>query len=169
MTTSRRSLWALPAAVLVLSACAGGEGAPAGDAPPSSPATSGATTIAPGGESGSGTMADLEFLDQTGPGNNVVVSTVNAPGGGFLVISAEDEVLGATRLQVGTTPDVAVELDPALTEDTELTATLYADTDADGEFDPAVDEPVPAPVDATDDDAEDVDDVVEEDAEYTVG
>lgn len=169
MTSSRRALGALPAAVLVLSACTGGEGAPAGDAPPSSPATSGATTIAPGGESGSGTMAGLEFDDQTGAGDEVVVATVNAPGGGFVVISADGEVLGAARLQVGTTPDVAVELDPALTEDTDLTATLYADTDADGEFDPAVDEPVPAPVDATDDDVEDVSDVVEEDAGYTVG
>ena len=169
MTTSRRARWALPVAVLLLSACGGGEGAPAGDAPASSRATAGETTMAPGGESGSGTMADLEFEDQTGAGDRVVVATVNAPGGGFVVVSAGDEVLGATQVQVGTTSDVEVDLDPALTADADLTVTLYADTDADGEFDPDVDEPVPAPVDATDDDIADVDDVLEEDAEYTVG
>ncbi|NIH66068.1 DUF7282 domain-containing protein [Modestobacter marinus] len=167
--TSRRAPWAVSAAVLVLSACGGGEGAPAGDAPASSPATAGETTIAPGGESGSGTMADLEFEDQTGAGDRVVVATVNAPGGGFVVVSADGEVLGATSVQVGTTPDVEVELDPALTADTDLTVILYADTDADGEFDPEVDEPVPAPVDATDDEAVDASEPLQEDAAYTVG
>lgn len=169
MNTSRRALLAVPAAVLLLSACGGGEGAPADALPP--PATPEETAMPPLGESGSGTMADLEFEDQTGAGESVVVATVNAPGGGFVVVSADDEVLGATDVQVGTTPDVQVDLDPALTEDTELTATLYADTDTDGEFDPAVDEPVPEPVDATDDEVVELDETepLEETAEYTVG
>ncbi|MGY1750713.1 DUF7282 domain-containing protein [Modestobacter sp. SYSU DS0511] len=169
MTSSRRALVTVPAAVLLLSACGDGADAPAGDAPPSSPATAGSTTIAPEGESGSGQMADLEFEDQSGAGDRVVVARVTAPGGGFVVVSGgDDAVLGSTLVQVGTTSDVAVDLDPALTADTDLTATLYADTDADGEFDQAVDEPVPAPEDAREP-ADEQDDVVADEATYSVG
>ncbi|MGY2079224.1 DUF7282 domain-containing protein [Modestobacter sp. SYSU DS0657] len=170
MISSRRALVAVPAAVLLLSACGDGADAPAGDAPPSSPATAGSTTIAPEGESGSGQMADLEFEDQSGPGDRVVVARVTAPGGGFVVVSGggDDAVLGSTLVQVGTTSDVAVDLDPALTGDTDLTATLYADTDADGEFDQAVDEPVPAPEDAREP-AGEQDEVVADEATYSVG
>jgi len=160
------------AALAVLSACGSGDGAPQGDAPPSSPATAGETTVAPGGEAGSDQMADLEFEDQSGNGSSVVVDTVSAPQGGFVVLTAgdSDTVLGSMQLKVGTTDDVEVSLDTPLTADADLTATLYADTDGDGEFDPDVDQPVPAPISGAEpgDDVSDDSDVVTDDAEYSL-
>ena len=67
-------------------------------------------------------------------------------------------------LPAGVATDVQVTLDPALTEDTDLEATLWADTDQDGAFDPAQDDRVPEP----DDDGDDDDDDVSEDADYDV-
>ena len=171
--TDYRALAAVPAAaaLLLLSAC--GDDAPEGDAPPSSVATAGETTVAPEGESGSDQMADLSFADQSGDGSTVVVDTVSAPQGGFVVVTAADggAPLGSVQLQVGTSDDVEVSLDQPLTATTELTATLYADTDGDGEFDPDVDQVVPAPIDGGDasDDESDRSDPVDDDAEYTVG
>lgn len=172
VTRSHRLLFATVAAssALLLSAC--GDDAPEGDAPASSPATAGETTVAPEGESGSDQQADLSFEDQSGAGDSAVVDTVSAPQGGFVVVAADDgAVLGSTQVQVGTTDDVTVDLDPPLTADTDLTATLYADTDGDGEFDPDADEPVPAPIDGgdPDDDESDESDTVDDDASYTVG
>ena len=173
VTTRHRILPAVcTAAVLaVLPACGSGGGAPQGDAPPSSLATAGETTVAPGGEAGSGQQADIEFGDQSGDGGTAVVDTVSAPEGGFLVIVVDDDtVLGSVQLPVGTTSDVEVPLDPALTEDAELTATLYADTDRDGEFDPEVDQVVPAPISGADpdDDTATPADPVQDDAEYSL-
>ncbi|WP_369140663.1 DUF7282 domain-containing protein [Modestobacter versicolor] len=163
-------------AVLLLAGC--GDDAPQGDAPASSPATAGETTVAPGGQAGSDQQADLSFEDQSGDGSSAVVDTVSAPQGGFVVVTVDEDdrpddgtVLGSTQVQVGTTDDVEVALEPALTEDTDLEATLFADTDGDGEFDQDADQPVPEPVSGSDDadDSADDSDVVDDGAGYTVG
>ncbi|WP_138758018.1 DUF7282 domain-containing protein [Modestobacter altitudinis] len=172
MTRRRRPLLVLPttAAIILLSGC--GDDAPEGDAPPSSPATAGETTVAPEGQSGSDQQADLEFEDQSGDGSSVVVDTVSAPQGGFVVVTAEgsDVPLGSVRVQVGTTDDAEVPLDAPLTADTDLTATLYADTDGDGGFDPSADQAVPEPISGDDssDDTSDDSDVVDDGAEYSL-
>lgn len=172
-----RTLLAVPAAatVLLLSGC--GDDAPEGDAPPSSPATAGETTVAPEGESGSDQQADIEFEDQSGDGSSAVVDTVSAPGGGFVVIAIDDSdrdddgrVLGSSQVPVGTTDDVQVALAPALTADTDLEAVLYADTDGNGEFDPGTDQAVPEPISGDDDsdDESDDSDAVDDGAGYSV-
>lgn len=167
---------AIAAAAALSSACGSGDGASvAGDElSPSSPATAGATTVAPDGEAGSGQQAELEFEDQAGDGSTVVVGTVSAPEGGFVVLTADgadDAVLGWSEVQVGTSADVEVTLDPPLDADTDLVATLYADTDGDGSFDPEADEVVPAPIDGgdTDDDVSELSDPVQDDARYSLG
>ena len=179
VTRHHRALLAVPTAavVVLLSACGSGDGAPVADGDdvsPSSPATAGQTTELPGGEAGSGQQADLEFEDQTGDGSTVVVDTVSAPEGGFVVLTADgadDAVLGWADVQVGTSSDVEVSLDQPLEADTELVATLYADTDRDGSFDPGADEVVPAPIDGgdTDDEVSDLSDPVQDDARYSLG
>ena len=173
--TDYRAFVVVPAAAaaLLLSAC--GDDAPEGDAAPSSPATAGETTVAPEGQSGSDQQADISFEDQSGAGDSVVVDTVSAPQGGFVVITVDEDgqegtVLGSTQLQVGTTDDAEVTLDPPLTQDTDLEATLHADTNGDGEFDPDSDEAVPEPIDGGDpsDDESDDSDVVDDGAECAV-
>jgi hypothetical protein len=134
-----RVLSAVPAAtaVILLSGCGNGDGAPEGDAPPATP---GETTAAPEDGSGSDQQAGVDFADQAGDGSSAVVDTVSAPQGGFVVVSTGDgAVLGATLVPVGTTDDVVVPLAPALTQGAALTAALYADTDGSGAFDPAAD------------------------------
>jgi hypothetical protein len=166
-------LLAVPAitASILLSGC--GSDAPDGDAAPSSPATAGETTVAPEGQAGSDQQADLSVEDQQGDGSSVVVDTVSAPQGGFVVVTASDggAVLGWSQVPVGTTDDTEVPLAPALTEQTDLTATLHADTDGNGTFDPGTDQAVPEPVSGDDDsdDASDESDVVDDDAEYGLG
>ncbi|WP_299956040.1 hypothetical protein [uncultured Modestobacter sp.] len=179
MTRHHRALLAVPTAavVVLLSACGSGDGAPVADddgVSPSSPATAGQTTALPGGRAGSGQQADIEFEDQSGDGSTALVGTVSAPEGGFVVLTADgadDAVLGWADVQVGTSSDVEVSLDPPLAADTALVATLYADTDRDGSFDPGADEVVPAPIDGgdADDDVSQLSDPVEDDAQYTVG
>ncbi|WP_409329036.1 DUF7282 domain-containing protein [Trujillonella humicola] len=184
MSRASRTLLTLPAALLLLAACGGdddpggGDGGSATEAPgPSSPSdvpTSQPT--AGGGQSdgapaGSDAAADLEFDDQSGDGAGAVVSRVSAPQGGFVVVTVDDDdrpddgtVLGWTAVDPGVSTDVVVPLGPRLDRDTDLQATLHADTDGDGRFDPAVDQPVPEPDD--DDDDVDDDDVVDDDADY---
>jgi hypothetical protein len=173
VTRRRRPLLVLPAAaaLILLSGC--GDDAPEGDAPVSSPATAGETTVAPEGESGSDQQADLEFADQSGDGSSVVVDTVSAPQGGFVVVTAAGSAapLGSAQFEVGTTDDVAVPLDTPLTAAADLTATLYADTDGDGAFDPTADQAVPEPISGDDssDDTSDETDVVDDGAAYSLG
>ena len=155
------------AAAVLLAGC--GDDPPEGDAAPSSPAAAVESTVAPEGQSGSDQMAALSFEDQSGDGSSAVVDTVSTPQAGFVVVTSDEDdgqgtVLGSALLQVGTNDDVEVTLDPPLTQESDLTATLYADTDNDGEFDPAADQVVPDP-DDTDGDP----DPVEDGAEYRLG
>jgi hypothetical protein len=168
VTRPHRLLLGVTAVVasILLSAC--GSDPPKGDAAPSSPATAGQTTVAPEGESGSDQQADLSLKDQSGDGSSVVVGTVSAPQGGFVVVTTADDastVLGSAQLKVGTTDDVRVPLDPALSQDTALQVTLYADTDGDGLFDPDKDKAVPEPVSG---EKPSTGGVVHESARYTV-
>ena len=164
-------------ALLVLPACGGAEEeAPAPAAasisvPGGASPTSGApATPADGGgaAAGSDAAADVTFEDQSGAGTLAVVARVALPVAGFVVVADDegddDRVLGATVLPAGVVTDVQVPLDPPLTEDADLAATLYADTDGNGVFDPAQDEVVPEP----DDDGDDEDDDVSEEADYDV-
>ena len=171
--TSRHRILSVASSAAVLVVLAGcGSDAPQGDAAPSSPATAGETTVAPEGQSGSDQQAGISFEDQSGDGSTAVIDTVSSPQGGFVVVSgAGGTVLGSAQLQVGTTDDVQVALDPPLTATADLRATLYADSDGDGEFDAGTDQPVPAPISGTDedDDVSSASDPVEDDAEYTVG
>ena len=176
MNRSRLLLAASAAtAVLVLPACGGAEdeapapaaasiSVPGGASPtsgaPAAPADGGAAAV------GSDAAADVTFEDQAGAGDLAVVARVALPVAGFVVVTEgddDDRVLGATVLPAGVVTDVQVTLDPPLTEDDDLEATLYADTDGNGVFDPAQDDRVPEP----DDDGDD-DDEVSEDADYDV-
>ena len=158
-------------ALVVLSACGGAEeetpapaaasiSVPGGASPtsgaPAAPADGG------GAAAGSDAAADVAFEDQAGAGDLAVVARVALPAAGFVVLTDDDRVLGATVLPAGVVTDVQVTLDPPLTEDADLTATLHADTDGNGVFDPAQDERVPEPDDDGDDD-------VSEDADYDLG
>ncbi|MGY2079223.1 DUF7282 domain-containing protein [Modestobacter sp. SYSU DS0657] len=170
----RPALLALPAAaVLALTACGG-------DAAEEEPTPAVGTTFAEDGtddsaaatETGRATgapIAEVEFDDQSGDGSSVTVARVAMTVDGFVVIlpgdgsdddATEAEALGSTAVPAGEATDVEVPLSPALTEDTDLQAVLYGDTDEDGDFDPAVDQRIPD----TDDDDGDVSD----DASYTV-
>ena len=105
----------------------------------------------PGAGGGNQDLApDLQFQDQVGEGDTALVARVGMPTAGFVVVSSGDTVLGSTPVQEGAATDLAVPLDPPLTEDTVVTATLYADTDGDGAFDAAADQPVPASPDDED-------------------
>jgi len=107
----------------------------------------------------------LDFQDQVGAGDGVLVAQVALPSAGFVVISTGDgTVLGAGAVPEGAEMDLQVPLDPPLTDDTTVTATLHADTDGNGEFDPAVDQPVAA----SPDDEGLEDQVVSTEADYDV-
>ncbi|MGY1840022.1 MULTISPECIES: DUF7282 domain-containing protein [unclassified Modestobacter] len=168
----RPALLALPAAaVLALTAC-GGE---ADEEPTPAVGTTFADedvpdTAAPTetGRASGAPVADVEFADQSGDGSSVTVDRVAMTVDGFVAILTDDgddddetmgELLGSAAVEAGEATDVEVQLSPALTEDTELEAVLYGDTDEDGELDPTVDQRVPD----TDDDG-----FVSEDASYTV-
>lgn len=101
------------------------------------------------------------------------MARVTVPAAGFVVVLLEEDdddrpvaerLLGSAPVPAGSSTDVVVPLDPALTGSADLEAALYADTDGDGAFDPAADQPVPEP-----DDDDDEDDEVDDDAEYRVG
>jgi hypothetical protein len=101
------------------------------------------------------------------------VARVTVPAAGFVVVLLEEDdddrpvaerLLCSAPVPAGSSTDVVVPLDPALTGSADLEAALYADTDGDGAFDPAADQPVPEP-----DDDDDEDDEVDDDAEYRVG
>ena len=130
-------------------------------AAPSAPASSSATSTG-------GDVADVGFDDQSGPGDVATVARVVLPVAGFVVVTADDgddddRLVGAVALPAGESTDVRVPLSPVLTEDTDLEATLYGDTDDSGTFDPAVDQQVPESDDDGDDDGD-----VSEDADYDV-
>lgn len=187
----------LVASVFLLSAplaACGDDGEQSSGPTPTAPAvtTSAPGTSSPGGSSPStraGTPGatgggDIEFDDQDGDGTTVLVSRVSAPGAGFVVVSVHDggSVLGWAAVDAGASDDVRVPLDPGLTRDTELDATLYADTDGDGVFDADSDRPVADPDrdrdgdhegdddgdDDRDRDRDGAHDVVDEDAHYRV-
>lgn len=137
----------------------------------SSPAGSPAAPSTLGGQAGPGsTEADLSLDDQSGPGDSLTVARVVVPAAGYVVVTADDgdddadddRVLGVAAVPVGESRDVVVPLSPALTEDTDVEAALYADSDGDGSFDPAVDQRMPASA------GDDGDDEVSEDADYDV-
>jgi predicted RNA-binding protein with TRAM domain len=116
-----------------------------------------------------GEVADVEFEDQSGAGDLATVARVVLPVDGFVVLTADDgdddededdPVVGSTAVLAGESSEVPVPLSPPLTEDTELEATLYGDTDGDGLFDQSIDQQIPD---------SDGDDDVSDDAEYTVG
>ena len=182
VTRSHRLLFAVPAAAsaLALSACGGEEPEPtpavgttfasdeSGGAASSSASASSSSAAA------TGAVADVSFDDQAGPGDSVVIARVVLPDSGFVVVTADDgdddgdddeddRLVGAAALPAGESTDVRVPLSPVLTEDTDLEATLYGDTDGNGVFDPAVDQQVPESDDDGDDDGD-----VSEDADYDV-
>jgi hypothetical protein len=160
-----RLVLAAPAvsALVLLPACGAAEETPPSAAasvsvPGGASPTSGApATTADGGAAGAGSdaAAEIVFADQAGTGDVAVVARVALPVAGFVVVTedegADDRVLGATVLPAGVVTDVQVPLVPPLAEDTDLEATLHADTDGDGVFDPARDERVPEPGDEEDD------------------
>ncbi|MGY1855051.1 DUF7282 domain-containing protein [Modestobacter sp. SYSU DS0290] len=167
----RPALLALPAAaVLALTAC--------GADPEAEPTPAVGTTFADEGGSDSAAptetgrasgalISEVEFEDQSGDGSSVTVARVALTVDGFVAILVDDgddeavgEALGSTAVEAGEATDVEVPLDPALTEDTDLQAVLYGDTDEDGEFDPTIDQRIP--------DTDDADGDVSADASYTV-
>lgn len=90
----------------------------------------------------------MRFDDQSGDGTSAVVAEVVAPVAGFVVVTREDApdgVLGSTGVPAGTSADVLVPLDPSLSADADLTATVYADGDGNGVFDPSADPALPSP------------------------
>ncbi|MQA36216.1 DUF7282 domain-containing protein [Modestobacter roseus] len=167
----RPALLALPAAaVLALTACGGDteedptpavgttfadEDEPDSAAPTETGRASGAL------------ISELEFEDQSGDGSSATVARVALTVDGFVAVFPDDAdddsaegLLGSTAVEAGEATDVEVPLSPALTEDAELEAVLYGDTDEDGEFDPTIDQRIP--------DTDDPEDDVTEDASYTV-
>ena len=175
-----RLLLPLVPAVLALAAC-GGEatGDTAATSTPPTSTAAGSTTDGPFPSTASPSAtpspaaADVEVDDQTGAGNTATVARVTVPAAGFVVVLLEEDdddrpvaerLLGSAPVPAGSSTDVVVPLDPALTGSADLEAALYADTDEDGAFDPAADQPVPEP-----DDDDDEDDEVDDNAEYRVG
>ena len=168
MMITRRTLRAIPAAAttaLLLAGCG------SDDQPASAAAATTVISTAPAPSTGSssaggGGEADVSFDDQSGAGDSVRVARVALPEAGFLVVTADDDegdedddrLVGWTALPAGVATDVVVPLSPALTQDSDLEATLWADTDGNGSFDAAVDQRV------REDDGDDDD--VSEDADY---
>jgi hypothetical protein len=148
MMITRRTLCAIPAAAttaLLLAGCG------SDDQPASAAAATTVTSPAPapstGSSAGGGGEADVSFDDQSGAGDSVRVAQVALPEAGFVVVTADDDedddrLVGWTALPAGVGTDVVVLLSPALTQDSDLEATLWADTDGNGSFDAAVDQRV---------------------------
>lgn len=173
---------------LLLAACGGDDAEPAAATSSSSPASTTATPSGSASATASTDAASVAFADQSGDGATAVVDRVVIPQGGFVVVSVHDDgaVLGSVAVPAGTAQSVQVPLQPPITQDTELDATLYLDTDGNGAFDAAVDHAVPVPDqsrdrDRTDDHDGDPDqdqdqdrdqdlshDVVSDDAHYRV-
>ena len=117
-----------------------------------------------------GAPANVSFDDQSGAGDTVQVIRVSMPTAGFVVVTADgdddedsdddgnDRIVGSAPVPAGATGAVTVPLAPPLTQDTDLEAVLYADTDGNGAFDANTDRRIP------DTDA----DTVSEDAGYDV-
>ncbi|MBE7163250.1 MAG: hypothetical protein INR72_18585 [Williamsia herbipolensis] len=173
--TARRLLLALPAAtaLAVLPAC-GSDDDVRGAATTAGSTTGGASSSSPNAVGGGTTAAaDVELEDQSGDGTTVQVARVSALEDGFVVITLDEDdggqVLGWSAVAPGVLDGAQVDLDtpvPAATGDddgTEITATLYADTDGDGAYS-AGDVAVAEPQDGDGDD----DDVVDDDADYRV-
>ncbi|MGY5883763.1 DUF7282 domain-containing protein [Modestobacter lacusdianchii] len=178
MTRLRAAVLLAPATVLVLSACGGGDEdgdpAPAVGTTFASDSAAASSATATGSAAATGEVADVAFEDQSGAGDSAVVARVVLPVAGFVVITADDGddgtddlLVGTVALPAGESTDVQVPLSPVLTEDTDLEATLYGDTDDSGTFDPAIDQQVPDSDDEGDDDGDDDGDV-SEDADYDV-
>jgi hypothetical protein len=151
MMITRRTLCAIPAAAttaLLLAGCG------SDDQPASAAAATTVTSTAPapstGSSAGGGGEAEVSFDDQSGAGDSVRVARVALPEAGFVVVTADDDegdedddrLVGWTVLPAGVATDVVVPLSPALTQDSDLEATLWADTDGNGSFDAAVDQRV---------------------------
>jgi len=174
--TARRLLLALPAAtaLAVLTACGGGDDV-GGTAATAGSTTGGASSSAPDAAGGGmSAAADVQLDDQSGDGTTVQVTSVSAPEDGFVVVTLDEDaggqVLGWAQVPAGVSTGVQVDLDdpvPATAgdDDTEVTATLYADTERDGSWSPG-DVAVAEPRDGDGDD--DGDDVVDDDADYRV-
>jgi hypothetical protein len=162
------SLLAVPA--FFVGACGGDDGEPAAASSSSSPSS---TPAAPSGAAEATLSIDaavVELEDQSGDGASAVVHRVVIPQDGFVVVSVHDgAVLGSLFVGVGVSGTLAVPLQPPITRDTELDATLYLDSDGNGAFDAAVDVPVPAPDQPQDHDQDMSHDVVSDDAHYRIG
>lgn len=173
--TARRLLLALPAAtaLAVLPACGSGDDVRGTAATAGTTSGGGSSSSSPDAAGGGTTAAaDVELEDQSGDGTTVQVASVSALEDGFVVVALDEDaggqVLGWAAVPAGPTAGVQVDLDgtvPATVgeDDTEITATLYADTDGDGSYS-AGDVAVAEPQDGDDDG----DDVVDDDADYRV-
>lgn len=124
-----RRLSTLGLVVTVLAALAGGCGDGDNDA-------GGATTTAAGAEA-----AELSVEDQTGDGTSVVVASVTLPAEGFIAVHADANgapgpVIGhSALLEAGTSTDVDVPLDEALSGDATVWPMAHLDTNENGEYD----------------------------------
>lgn len=83
--------------------------------------------------------ATVSMVDQETGGETVTVDEVTLSENGFVVVQNEqgrsaDEIRGATYLEAGEHENVEVELDPAVSSDTELHAQVYLDTNGDHRF-----------------------------------
>lgn len=100
----------------------------------------GATTTEAAGPREMG-PAELTAEDQSGDGTTVVVTSVTLPANGFLVIHADAEggpgpVIGHTALlEAGTSSDVEVPLDEALTTDATVWPMAHIDTNGNEQYD----------------------------------
>lgn len=137
------------AAVAALSACT------AETPPPAGPESSGAEGAAEDLKVVTDPDAVLKVEDQTSEGPTVLAEAA-ATKGGFVVVFADEgrNVLGTGIVPAGTEPaDVQVSLAEEPTEEIELIARLYADTDGNGLYS-AGDQPVTNGKDDDSDDAE---------------
>lgn len=123
----RRLLITLAALTLVVSACGDDDepAVPADDAvedPPTGP-------------------AELSADDQSGDGTEVVVASVTLPADGYVVIHADADgspgpVIGHSELlSVGTSTDVAIDLDEPLTATATVWPMAHIDTNGNGVYD----------------------------------
>ena len=119
------SLLALPLAV-ALSACTADAPPPASDQPVGDPVQEVEPVVDP--------AAVLEVEDQTSEGPTVLARAA-ATAGGFVVVLGDNgrNVLGFSEVPAGTEPqDIQISLAEEPTEEIDLSARLYADTNGDG-------------------------------------